>query len=99
MHIKTPGANAKGGDFMNRNISAFSLLALLAGLVLMHCSSPSEPDSADYSALPRQMTPEEIELAASASLGGCVLNHLFSLKKAKEYSIFSLIRNRRSTYH
>lgn len=84
---------------MTRRISTFSLLVLLVGLALMQCQSPFEPDEANYSVLPRMLTPAEIELAASASLGGCVLNHLFSLKKAKEYSIFSLIRNRRSTYH
>ena len=59
---------------MNRSISVFSLPVLLAGLVLMHRSSPSESDSADYSALPRQLTPEEIELAASADRFGLKLS-------------------------
>ncbi|UCH62673.1 MAG: serpin family protein [Fidelibacterota bacterium] len=58
---------------MNRNISALFLPISLAGLVLMHCSNPSEPDDVNYSALPRQLTPEEIELAASADRFGLKL--------------------------
>ena len=58
---------------MTRRISAFSLLVLLVGLALMHCQSPSEPDRADYSVLPRTLTPAEIELAASADRFGLKL--------------------------
>jgi len=81
---------------MTRRISAFSLLVLLVGLALMQCQSPFEPDEANYSVLPRTLTPAEIELAAAASLGGCALNPLFSLKKVKFISIFRIISNRRS---
>jgi len=58
---------------MAKRISAFSLLILLAGLVLMRCQSPSEPDGADYSVLPRALTAEEIQLAASADRFGLKL--------------------------
>ncbi|MBA7599543.1 MAG: serpin family protein [Calditrichaeota bacterium] len=58
---------------MTRRIFAFSLPVLLAGLVLVCCSGPSEPGGADYSVLPRQLTPEEIELAQSSDRFGLKL--------------------------
>jgi len=58
---------------MARRIFAFSLLVLLAGLVLVRCSGPSEPDEPDYSVLPRALTAEEIQLAASADYFGLKL--------------------------
>lgn len=53
---------------MIRRNSAFPLLILLAGLVLMRCQGPSEPDDPDYSVLPRALTAEEIQLAAAATV-------------------------------
>ena len=43
---------------------------LLFGLVLMRCQGPSEPEGPGYAVLPRDLTPEEIELAASADRFG-----------------------------
>ena len=55
---------------MIRRNSAFSLLILLAGLVLMRCQGPSGPAEPDYSVLPWPLTSAEVELAASAD-GSC----------------------------
>jgi len=58
---------------MNKRIFFLSLLVLLTGIGLMHCSGPSEPDRADYGVLPRALTSEEIELAAAADRFGLKL--------------------------
>ena len=58
---------------MTRRISALSLLVLFAGLGLMRCSGPTESDEPDHSVLPRALTAEEIELAASADRFGLKL--------------------------
>jgi len=58
---------------MKKIIFLLSPLVLLAGLALMQCQGPTEPDGTDYGVLPRQLTPEEIELAASADRFGLKL--------------------------
>ena len=55
---------------MNKRIYYLSTLILLTSIGLMRCSGPTGPD---YSTLPRQLTPEEIELAAAADRFGLKL--------------------------
>ncbi len=55
---------------MNKRIYYLSTLVLLAGIGIMHCSGPTEPE---YSVLPRALTPEEIELAQSSDRFGLKL--------------------------
>ena len=65
--------NYMGDSKMKKIIFLLSPLVLLAGLALMQCQSPFEPDGADYGVLARALTPEEIELAASADRFGLKL--------------------------
>ncbi len=58
---------------MLRRIFTITFLTAFAGLGFIRCTSPTESDSPDYSTLPRALTAQELELAASADRFGLKL--------------------------